>query len=485
MWISLISAGCLILLTAGPFLLRGYDRETMEDDAAKQKRFRFLYPFGFWLQDCLERITGKEDNAEKEWAQALYIREQPAVKLRLRKAGRMLRIWGCTEAACLICLLFSVSAAGKKEQETDMLERPSFGETESYELLVDGLTEEPLAVTVAVAGREPEEEKMKAVFDRALQTAIQESLGRNASQEEIRTDLAPVSVTEYGIRVQWSSLDPEQISSNGVITAEYIPKKGLAVCMMVTLSYASYSEIYEVPFRLMPPVQDEVWYVQKFQEALKQSSENSKTAAFWKLPESVEGKILSYREREPGQPWILPFLLIAIACLAAAADHQNMKQEYEKRNRELEREYPAFVFQLGTMLGCGLTLADTWNRILQLYQEKKQREPEWKQALYEEMITARLQLQAGNGEAQVYREFGQRCKCAGYRRLGSYLEQNIRQGSAGISRMLEAEMAQALEERRNQALRLGEELNTRLLLPMTAMLGVVLAVLVTPAFLAM
>ena len=122
---------------------------------------------------------------------------------------------------------------------------------------------------------------------------------------------------------------------------------------------------------------------------------------------------------------------------------------------------------------------------MQLYQEKKQREPEWKQALYEEMITTRLQLQAGKGEAQVYREFGQRCKCAGYRRLGSYLEQNIRQGSAGISRMLETEMAQALEERRNQALRLGEELNTRLLLPMTAMLGVVLAVLVAPAFLAM
>lgn len=485
MWISLISAVCLVLLTAGPFLLQRYDRETMEDDAAKQKRFRFLYPFGLWLQDCLERITGNADSTETEWAQALYVREQPAVRLRLRRAGCMLRIWGCAEAACLICLLFSASAAGKKPQETDALERPSFGETESYELLVDGLTEESLAVTVAVAGREPEEEQMKAVFDRTLETVIQESLGRNASQEEVRTDLALVSVTDYGIRVQWRSLDPEQISSNGVITAEYIPEKGVAVGMMITLSYASYSESYEVPFRLMPPVQDEAWYVQKFQEALKQSNENSKTAAFWKLPGSVEGKTLNYREKEPEQPWILPLLLIAIACLSAVSDRQNMKQEYEKRSRELEREYPAFVFQLGTMLGCGLTLVDSWNRILQLYQEKKQREPEWKQALYEEMITTRLQLQAGKGEAQVYREFGQRCKCAGYRRLGSYLEQNIRQGSAGISRMLETEMAQALEERRNQALRLGEELNTRLLLPMTAMLGVVLAVLVAPAFLAM
>lgn len=43
-------------------------------------------------------------------------------------------------------------------------------------------------------------------------------------------------------------------------------------------------------------------------------------------------------------------------------------------------------------------------------------------------------------------------------------------------------MIHALEERKNMALRLGEEAGTKLLIPMFLMLGIVIVVLIVPAF---
>ena len=67
-------------------------------------------------------------------------------------------------------------------------------------------------------------------------------------------------------------------------------------------------------------------------------------------------------------------------------------------------------------------------------------------------------------------------------KLGNLLEQNLKQGTSGLNQKLEEEMIHALEERKNMALRLGEEAGTKLLIPMFLMLGIVIVVLIVPAF---
>ena len=72
-----------------------------------------------------------------------------------------------------------------------------------------------------------------------------------------------------------------------------------------------------------------------------------------------------------------------------------------------------------------------------------------------------------------------------YIKLGSLLSQNLKKGSKGLASILEKEAASSMEERQNMARKLGEQAGTKLLFPMAMMFGVVLTVLIVPAFLSM
>lgn len=59
----------------------------------------------------------------------------------------------------------------------------------------------------------------------------------------------------------------------------------------------------------------------------------------------------------------------------------------------------------------------------------------------------------------------------------------FKKGTKGLAELLQREAAGAFEERKAAARKLGEETSTRLLGPMFLMLGVVLMIIVVPAFL--
>ena len=75
-----------------------------------------------------------------------------------------------------------------------------------------------------------------------------------------------------------------------------------------------------------------------------------------------------------------------------------------------------------------------------------------------------------------------RCGLASYRKFGSMLSQNLRKGTKGMADLLKKEAADAFEDRKNRARKLGEEAGTKLLGPMFMMLAVVIVIIVIPAF---
>ena len=103
--------------------------------------------------------------------------------------------------------------------------------------------------------------------------------------------------------------------------------------------------------------------------------------------------------------------------------------------------------------------------------------------VYEEMAYACHEMHSGIPEAEAYERFGKRCQLPEYIRLGSVLSQNLKKGSAGLTELLEKEAADSMVQRKNQAKKIGERAGTKLLLPMMLMLGIVLAILMIPAFL--
>ena len=92
-------------------------------------------------------------------------------------------------------------------------------------------------------------------------------------------------------------------------------------------------------------------------------------------------------------------------------------------------------------------------------------------------------MRSGIAEAQAYENFGRRCQIPEYIKTGTLLAQNLRKGSDGLADLLEAEALRGMEERQNLARKLGEQAGTKLLFPMMLMLGVVMVILMAPAFL--
>ena len=105
--------------------------------------------------------------------------------------------------------------------------------------------------------------------------------------------------------------------------------------------------------------------------------------------------------------------------------------------------------------------------------------------MYEELCVMNQEMKEGISESQAIQHFGKRCGILPYLRFSSIMTQNIKKGSEGLITILEKESLDALEQRKEMALQLGEKASTKLLFPMMLMLGIVMAVIMVPAFMTM
>ena len=97
------------------------------------------------------------------------------------------------------------------------------------------------------------------------------------------------------------------------------------------------------------------------------------------------------------------------------------------------------------------------------------------------MLTC-YELDSGVSETVAYEHFGKRCRSIPYMKLSNLLVQNLRKGSNRIQDALRQEARTAFEDRKNMARKLGEEAGTKLLLPMMLMLGIVMVLIMIPAY---
>ena len=83
---------------------------------------------------------------------------------------------------------------------------------------------------------------------------------------------------------------------------------------------------------------------------------------------------------------------------------------------------------------------------------------------------------------KAFVEFGTRCGLQQYMKLSGLLEQNRKNGSKNLRETLRLEMAEAFEQRKHQARRMGEKAGTKLLVPLFLLLGVVMVMIMLPAW---
>ena len=177
--------------------------------------------------------------------------------------------------------------------------------------------------------------------------------------------------------------------------------------------------------------------------------------------------------------------IAVIAVLLALAAYwrkvERPKEEKKKRERQMMADYPDIISKLTVLAGAGLSLPQAWMRLAADYEAGRQKkEKRW---AYEEAVATGRQIQNGVSPGGAFGEYGRRFGLHAYIKLCNLLEQNMKKGTKGLCALLQAEAYQAFEERKHQVRRVGEEISTRLLVPMFMMFGVVLVVILIPALL--
>ena len=162
--------------------------------------------------------------------------------------------------------------------------------------------------------------------------------------------------------------------------------------------------------------------------------------------------------------------------IGAKRDYQQEKKD--RRNR-LENEYPQIVSKCAMLLSAGLSVRNAWIRIVAMNDGKNG----VNSPAYEEMKWAIRQMQKGNSELDVYENFGRRVGLVHYKKLMALFISDKRRGSRNLLEAMNEEMMQAWEEKRRKAKQQGEQVGTKLLIPMMGMLMVVFVIIIVPAFL--
>lgn len=461
-----------VILILFAFFKKSYRKERVKQ--YPKKWFQFLYPMGLWCYDRYSKSLRKQKREEEKKANAIYIKENASDKLELDGVKRSICIWFCL---LLGSILSAIIAFQDNSIWQEQLKRPEFGETQIYHVTVDGIGEEE-SIDITVDGKQPSEEEMKNIFDQQFEQLKDSILGSNHSLDQINTDLQLPSSIGYGIRVSWKSNKPEVINDRGQIQTEDIDENGEAVEFLIRMTYSTYEVVYQLSVVVVPKVRDQEFYLDRLMDMIQKKNRDEVEKEYLNLPESIEKIPLKYKIIKDRNDKEIFSLSIAAAILVLLIGYQNLNNQYKKRNHQMEIDYPSLVSKLNLLIGAGMAPRMAWKKIITDY-EKRKKEIRY---AYEEMIITKNNIESGYPESRAYGEFGRRCGLHCYLKLGNLLEQNLKQGISGLNQKLEEEMVYALEERKNMALRLGEEAGTRLLLPMFLMLGIVIVVLIVPAF---
>ncbi len=396
----------------------------------------------------------------------------------------------------LSCISLAVYMADRDDDATQLLKRPGYGEGDRKEALtvrVDGEEEQQLEVTVQE--RKYTDREKQELLDRAVQEAGELLLGENESPDKVQSDLYfPESLQGGAVTASWSTIPYGVIGENGEIK-DPEDEEGTLVEVQGTLTCGGKETVYTTSVKVYPPSLPEP---ERFRRSIQKEVERADAKESYeeelRLPETVEGKALTWhRTSENPAPAILALTFVMVVAVYLEMDSQ-IHQKAEARRNQLMLSYPDLMWKMTMLLGAGLSIKGTFTRIAEEYRRGKANGPEDRKGTkhagkrqvnyaYEEIACACFEMESGVPEGQAYERFGRRCQLPEYIRLGSVLSQNLRKGAKGLTGLLETEAEASLNERKNHARKIGEQAGTKLLLPMILMLGIVLVVLMVPAFL--
>lgn len=393
------------------------------------------------------------------------------------ECSRWKLIWLVLFVGSFMGLVGCMGANSDNSAGTEVV-RPKFGEGEETlrrRLEYGGDSQE---IVLSIPECEPSKEQIWEKLDAAFEYLCEEILNGNESLQRVSKDLNLSAGTISDVDVTWESLSPEWMDDSGHILQEEIPEEGYLAELQVTLCCREEEKTYTFNVHIVPQPKDWNWVQEKIEQIIRQQGDENQEKIV--LPEEIDGKELIWKNGTNHTWQSFAWCILVTAVAVYFLKGKQLKEDYQKRGLQLEEDYCHVVTVMSMLLAGGMTIRGAWRQIVLHYEETKGKTPHY---VYEEMRITMSEIGNGMSEAYAYHKFGQRCKSYRYMRFAHLLEQGLRQGSTDLAAVLGEESIRALEEHKNEMLKKGEQMQTALLIPMFLMLGVVLVVLIVPAFL--
>ena len=392
-----------------------------------------------------------------------------------------------TALTVILTAVLYLADNGPDHKRLQKLSRNSYGDgSKTEEIMVtaeDDIEEEPLKVEIDERQYTPSE--LKEVFDKSVKKLDTLILGANKSLDCINEDMQLLTnIPGESIEVAWELSRYDVMDAQGKLHREALKEEGTLVELKAVLIYTQDEERkaeYKTSVMIYPEEKSgKDLLMEQIKRAIETNETGSRTYKSVELPDHVNGKKITYKKKADQRSLAAAFLGVLAVILFVLKEKDEVKKERIKRKKQMMLDYPEIVDKLTLLISAGMTVKNAWFRIAEEYRQKKTVHKT--RYAYEEMETACYEMKSGISEMESYERFAERCDLQAYLKLGALLSQNLRKGNRGLAELLQAEAAQAFEERKALAKRQGEEAGTKLLLPMFFMLGVVLIIVIVPAF---
>lgn len=148
----------------------------------------------------------------------------------------------------------------------------------------------------------------------------------------------------------------------------------------------------------------------------------------------------------------------------------------EKRQREIESIFPEFLSRVAILIDAGTTVRIAIRKIVEDSDDNN---------LYKELRILVNDLDLGKGEANSFENFSKRCNTPTAAMFTSVVLQNLKKGNKELSSILRIFAGTAWRNRKNSAIKRGEEAAAKLMLPMMIIFIAIMILLAAPAIMQM
>lgn len=463
-------------------IFRNEQRELFQKLPKKGNELKIFYPVAYAIMRILaQRQILLSRKQRKTNIEALNVLKEEKDSEILFNVRRIAMCYAIVFATSVLVVLYELANSGGGILQGNSIARPGYGQTvETQELVAN----ENL-ISFEISPREYSAKEVQDNFVKAHDELLQIIKGENEALNTVRTKLNLVTYLEkYAMKVTWLSSDSETVSIYGdVNNYEFEQDETREVTLTAILSYLDYTCNDEIVITVCEPQLDEKEeFIRSLIKEIKKQDETTRQEKTLVLPEKIGEQRISYTEQKESNFLVLLLLGVLTAVVVFPGMDKDLEGKMKERRMEMQMDYSEIVSKLNILMGSGMSVQKAWEKIIRDYEKHLLSGEKKKRYAYEEMKKTYYEIQSGISESRAYAEFGRRCNIHEYLKLGALLEQNVKKGAKGLKSMLEKEVEEAFEQRKNLARKLGEEAGTKMLIPMILMLSIVMIIVLVPAF---